>query len=146
MPSKEQPRVLIVEEDPFVLDIISSHLTGAGFDIHIASSMSLAITRMVREQYDAILCDIALMCANGGQPVRELWKRNPHLKGNFVFFTGAILSLLRRFNAKGGSRPVRVIKQVELDEILQAVNETMLGYRSPALATSFRPARRLFGW
>lgn len=145
MPNQGKPRVLIVEEDPFVLDIVSSHLAGAGFDVHIASSMSLAVTRIAGEQYDAILCDIAFMWTNGGQAVRKLWERSPQLKGNFVFFTGAILSLLRRFNANGGSRPVRVIKQVELDEILQAVNETMLGYPIPALATSLRSPWRLFG-
>ncbi|MDW5562746.1 MAG: DUF835 domain-containing protein [Methanomassiliicoccus sp.] len=65
-------KVLIVDDNPAILDIVSELVSGAGFDPRTASGGKEALERVVTERPDLILLDINMPDMDGWTVLRKL--------------------------------------------------------------------------
>lgn len=81
-------RILIIENDPFILELLSDLLTHFGYSVEKAPSGSEAMEKINREEFDGILLDIQLYDMDGRHLYRALAERSSLLAGKVVFVTG----------------------------------------------------------
>ncbi len=72
-----KPTLLIVDDEPSVLEVLSILLRDEGYEISTASSLTAARTRLANERPDLVLCDILMPDGNGLDLLREIKAGNP---------------------------------------------------------------------
>jgi CheY-like chemotaxis protein len=72
----EKKKVLIVEDDPEVVEALSCLLRNAGFQVAQASHALAAVCSLVRSQPDIILVDIRMPVMDGLSLVKEIKSHN----------------------------------------------------------------------
>ncbi len=70
-------RVLIVEDDELVADLIVSILEQVDFDVEHVSRLTTALARLVREGFDLVVTDLNLADSSGPDTVRFLRRAAP---------------------------------------------------------------------
>ncbi|HXJ53759.1 MAG TPA: response regulator transcription factor [Burkholderiales bacterium] len=65
-------RVLLVEDDARLAEMVSEYLGGAGFDISRVASGAAALERLARQPYDALVLDLNLPDIDGLEVCRRL--------------------------------------------------------------------------
>lgn len=73
-------QILLVEDDPFLIDIYQQKFKKEGFNLEIVSDGDAALSIMEEKKPDLLLLDIVLPEKDGWQILREI-KKNPKLKG-----------------------------------------------------------------
>jgi DNA-binding response OmpR family regulator len=68
-------RVLLVEDDTRLAEMVSEYLGGAGFDISRVASGAAALERLARQPYDALVLDLTLPDIDGLEVCRRLRTR-----------------------------------------------------------------------
>ncbi len=68
-------RVLVVEDDPVVLDVVTTGLREAGFAADAVGSAESAETALLGEHFDLVLLDLGLPGADGLEFLRRLRRR-----------------------------------------------------------------------
>jgi DNA-binding response OmpR family regulator len=66
------PKLLLVEDDAAVADVVAFHLRGAGYDVEHASDGHLALRRIESQRWDLVLLDVMLPGADGFEICRRL--------------------------------------------------------------------------
>ena len=64
--------VLIVEDDPRLAEMVAEYLGEAGFRVTVAARGAVALERLAREAYDAVLLDLMLPDMDGLEVCRQL--------------------------------------------------------------------------
>lgn len=78
--SKNNPtRLLIADDDRWLLESMSDWLRGVGYEVQTASSIDEAGQRLGRDSYDLMLCDVRFDDGDGIQFLRKLRKRFPDM-------------------------------------------------------------------
>ncbi len=72
-------RVLVVDDDPGMLDTLSDVLTAAGYETAMAASGSEAIDKAQGTMFDVIIMDIQMPGLNGVQTLHALRAVDPHV-------------------------------------------------------------------
>ena len=84
-------RILVVDDEPVILDFVSRVLTDEGHEVEIADNAEDALRKMKSQRYGLILLDIKMPGMSG----TELYKRIQGIAGSLakrvVFITGDIL-------------------------------------------------------
>src|SRR5499427_4036350 len=70
-------RVLIVEDDPNIVDLIRSNLAVRGFDTFVSTDGSKALALLDTEQPDMVLLDLMLPEVDGFELCRQIRERSP---------------------------------------------------------------------
>jgi two-component system KDP operon response regulator KdpE len=70
-------RVLIVEDDPNIVDLIRSNLAVRGFDTLVSIDGSKALSMLETEQPDMVLLDLMLPEVDGFELCRQIRERSP---------------------------------------------------------------------
>ncbi len=70
--SLPKPKILIVDDDPQILEVFSSLLEDAGYQIDKAEHALAAVAAVVRSAPDLILADIRMPIVDGKELVQEL--------------------------------------------------------------------------
>src|ERR1700744_4814668 len=70
-------RVLIVEDDPNIVDLIRANLSVRGFDTLVSFDGSKALTMLETEQPDMVLLDLMLPEIDGFELCRQIRERSP---------------------------------------------------------------------
>lgn len=65
-------KVLVVDDEPTILEVVSGYLSRAGFDVETATDGSGAISAALRERPDLIVLDLMLPEINGMEVMRIL--------------------------------------------------------------------------
>ena len=65
-------RVLLIEDDTRLAEMVSEYLGGAGFDISRVASGAAALERLARHPYDALVLDLTLPDIDGLEVCRRL--------------------------------------------------------------------------
>ncbi|MCS7048864.1 MAG: response regulator [Verrucomicrobiae bacterium] len=81
-------RVLIVEDDEPLADVIAEVLTFENCDADFAPNALEALQRLDAGDYDAILCDVLMPRMSGEEFFRLVCQRHPHLRDRMLFMTG----------------------------------------------------------
>jgi DNA-binding response OmpR family regulator len=69
-------RILVVEDDPRLADMLSEYLGQAGFEVGVAATGRAALERLSAELFDAVVLDLMLPDMDGLQVCRELRSSN----------------------------------------------------------------------
>lgn len=82
-------KVLLVDDEPDILDIVSYNLEKAGYEIRTAGSGGDAITIAKKFSPDLILLDVMMPEMDGFQTIRAL-RKNPVLDTTIIIFLTAL--------------------------------------------------------
>ena len=85
-------RVLVVDDEYDVGEIISDVLQNDGHAVEVAASGKTALEKLKRQHYDVILSDIRMPGMDGPAFYRALSEANPQLINGLAFITGDTLS------------------------------------------------------
>ena len=72
-------RVLVIDDEPVVLDVLRDLLTKKGFHVEVATSAAEGRERLDSEPWDALLLDLMLPDANGLDVLRWSREQRPEL-------------------------------------------------------------------
>lgn len=81
-------RVLVVDDEPEMIYLLSEVLRRDGHEVDGAQSGREALKRLEEHQYDVILSDVRMPGVDGPALYAELERRDPSLLRRFVFVTG----------------------------------------------------------
>ena len=99
-------KILIVDDEAEIREILSEILAGAQHRVAAVGSGREALERMAAERYDVILADIRMPDLDGRTLYREIERRWPEQAARVVFVTGdSLTSTLHEFASECG-RPV----------------------------------------
>ena len=73
-------KILLIEDDPFIVDIYTAKFKKAGFSIEVASDGETAFEKIKIKKFDILVLDIVLPHVNGWEILEKI-KKDPTLKG-----------------------------------------------------------------
>ncbi|WP_077035925.1 PAS domain S-box protein [Pelomonas sp. KK5] len=85
-------RVLVVDDEPEVAEVMRAMLESAGYEVATADSGLLALELLDTARFDAIVSDLRMPQMDGAALWREISERHPALARSIVFVTGDTLS------------------------------------------------------
>ena len=92
MPSRSTARatkrVLAIDDDPGVLELIAAILEGQGFEVDTARTSQVALRRARQARYDLVILDLILPDADGIILHGKLKKLSPGIEGRRLESTG----------------------------------------------------------
>ena len=81
-------RILLVEDDPLITQLILDMLSLDGHDVDTAPNGIVALEKVHAERYDLILSDLHMPEMDGAGLYRELTLRQAHPPEKIIFLTG----------------------------------------------------------
>ncbi|MCL5962323.1 MAG: response regulator, partial [Chloroflexi bacterium] len=72
----ENPRIVVADDDPYVLDLVKMILEPEGFSVQSASNGQEALTEIAQQRPDIALLDVMMPVMDGVRCCREL-RKNP---------------------------------------------------------------------
>ncbi len=99
----ESLRVLVVDDEPEVADMLRETLEQAGYEVATAESGAVALELLAEARFDAIVSDMRMPDMDGVALWQAVHERLPALSRRMLFVTGDTLSAgLRSFLAESG--------------------------------------------
>src|SRR2546425_6011865 len=87
-------RILLIEDDARLAEMVSEYLGEAGFRVSIASAGHAGLERLAREPFDAVVLDLMLPDMDGLEVCREVRaKSSPSMSGRSEEHTSELQSL-----------------------------------------------------
>jgi two-component system NtrC family sensor kinase len=81
-------RVLVVDDEPIILELLGLFLRGDGHSVATAESVEQALALCGREEFDVVFCDWRMPCRSGDDLYAALCAKDAAYRGRFVFLTG----------------------------------------------------------
>ena len=81
------PRILVVDDDADMREVIALALDGQGYDIEKVGSGPAALEQLAQHAYDLIVCDLHMPDRDGPTVYRAI-ERRPPPRPAFLFVTG----------------------------------------------------------
>jgi two-component system NtrC family sensor kinase len=85
-------RVLVVDDETEIAELIGEMLAGAGYEVMTAESGAVALAMLDEARFDAIVSDLHMPDVDGAALWREVRRRHPALARRMLFVTGDTLS------------------------------------------------------
>jgi len=124
-PRGEKPRILVVDDEPDVLDVIRALLAEAGFDVTAYSSATEALKKAKVRRFDAIVLDLYMPEMSGLLFHAKLKVLNPKLAARTLFVSGYVSKEEVRQYLTTNARFLQ--KPFDSSELVQAVGELVSG-------------------
>lgn len=64
--------ILLVEDDPFLIDIYSTKLKEGGFEVEVVSAGEKVLDKILEKQFDLLVLDIVLPQMDGWEILRKI--------------------------------------------------------------------------
>lgn len=129
--SKNPPAILMVDDTPANLELLSGMLKGRGYKVRAAVSGKLALQASRNDPPDLILLDITMPEMNGYEVCAEL-KADERLKDIPVIFLSALTETIDKVKAFGTGGVDYITKPFQFEEV-EARVETHLELRRQKL-------------
>lgn len=105
MIAKAPARVLLVDDEPAVLEILRQTLLAEGYEVSVAANGREAVERMKEQLFDLVLTDLIMPEKDGIQTILELRGIDPFvpviaMSGGTAAGDGDFLPLARQLGAK----------------------------------------------
>ncbi|OLC15860.1 MAG: hypothetical protein AUH29_06615 [Candidatus Rokubacteria bacterium 13_1_40CM_69_27] len=108
-----RPRILLVDDQADVQDVVAELLTGVGYDVDAVASGEDALDAVACRPYDLVISDLRLPGCSGTALIGEIARRRPRLANRIILLTGELGDL-------AGSLPV-IRKPFSVDDVLHVV-------------------------
>jgi CheY-like chemotaxis protein len=122
-------RILVVDDQVDILDIVVRVLTGAGYACDTAPHGDVALARLADTHYDLVISNLRMPVMDGEALYRHLRVLHPDLKDRIIFCTGDTATPAAQSFLRTTGAPV-LLKPFELTALLEAVG-TKLGRDLP---------------
>jgi CheY-like chemotaxis protein len=130
MKEERRPRVLVIDDDPSVREIVRYLIASFGYDCETAADGARGLARFDEGGWDLVVTDLAMPRMSGWEVVEAIRGRSPTMP--IVLITGLIDSeVMRRADERG----LPVIPKPFREEMLRAVVTKALR-ASPSFETS----------
>lgn len=84
--SENKKRILIVDDDEFLLDMYTVKFKEAGFEVDFAAEGATAKEKIRKHGYDAILLDIVMPQLDGFTLLKELRQEKDNIKDTLIVY------------------------------------------------------------
>jgi two-component system NtrC family sensor kinase len=95
-PGEAARRILVVDDEPEVAELLREVLEGAGFDVLTAESGAVALELLAEARFDAVVSDVRMPDLDGPALWQRLKQAHPALARRVLFVSGDTLSDLAR--------------------------------------------------
>jgi two-component system nitrogen regulation response regulator NtrX len=116
------PSVLIVDDEPSILQSLSGLLSDEGFDVLTASNGYEALKLIDRESPDLVLLDIWMPGIDGIETLQEIKKDNPFIQVIIITGHGTIETAVKA--TKSGAFDF-IEKPLSIDKVIVAINNSL---------------------
>src|SRR6476659_5583989 len=112
--AQARPRLLVVEDDPNIVELLSASLRFAGFEVAAATNGAEALTSARQVPPDLVVLDVMLPDLDGFEVIRRM--RDGGVRTPVVLLTARIRAVLRRSSGELDERSTLSFADLELDE------------------------------
>lgn len=116
------PSILIVDDEPSILQSLGGLLTDEGFEVLTASNGYEALKVIEQESPDLVLLDIWMPGLDGIDTLQEIKKNNPYIQVIIITGHGTIETAVRA--TKMGAYDL-IEKPLSIDKIIVAINNAL---------------------
>jgi DNA-binding response OmpR family regulator len=120
-----QKTILIIDDNPAVIEALQSHLTANGYDVISASDGREGLKKAQEEKPDLVLLDITMPRVNGYQICREL-KQDPKTKNIKIIILSGNIQESDAFWGKESGADDYVTKPFDNAELLKRIEDILL--------------------
>ena len=119
-------KILLVDDDPTVLDLVRETLEGCGYDIDTATNSQEALTKVRDGAFNMIIVDLLLPDMNGFILSQEIKRVNPALADKILFISGILFgqSTVEHLGSVGAGF---LSKPFQIDSLIEAVDKIANG-------------------
>jgi CheY-like chemotaxis protein len=112
-PEAPQRRILIVDDEPGIVDVLQEVLGNSGYRIETASNGAKALNRITSQEYDLIISDLCMPEMSGERLHAAIRENYPHMLDRIIFVTGDTVSpgsrsFLEQTGARWLSKPFNI--------------------------------------
>jgi len=115
-------RILVVDDEPGIRDLIHRGLTSAGHTVDVSSDGQTAWGLIQENRYDCIIADLRMPGINGEQLYQLVMDFDPELARRIAFVTGDTASTEAR-DFLGATGNLVLNKPFDVEELVQRVQE-----------------------
>jgi PAS domain S-box-containing protein len=87
-----QHRLLIVDDEPGIVDVLSSALSERGYQTETAPNGAEALKRIASKEFDLIISDLCMPEMSGEKLFAAISEKHPHMREHIIFVTGDTVS------------------------------------------------------
>ena len=116
------PSILIVDDEPSILQSLSGLLTDEGFDVNTASNGYEALKVIDAESPDLVLLDIWMPGMDGIETLKEIKKGNPFIQVIIITGHGTIETAVTA--TKMGAYDL-IEKPLSIDKVIVSINNAL---------------------
>ncbi len=133
--AEKKARVLVVEDEPTVAQLIADVLQDEGMRVDVILDGREALDRAARESYDLVICDMKMPSLGGQRFYRALQRNGNPLRERFLFVTGDVMAAQTREFLERNRLP-HVAKPFRVEELTEKVHAVLRAQeqREPAPA------------
>jgi two-component system response regulator HydG len=122
MPSHDAPRVLIVDDQAEMAEIIAGELSGRGYAAVASTSGRQALERLQTERFDALVTDVTMPEVDGLELLRASLTLDPSRP---VILMTAFSTLETAINATGDGAYHYLTKPFRLDALVRLLRKAL---------------------
>ena len=131
------PRLLVVDDEPTILELLSGSLRFAGFEVVTAASGAEALRAAAASRPDLVLLDVMMPDGDGFEVVRQMRSSGPDIP---VIFLSARDGVSERVAGLALGGDDYVTKPFSLDEVLERIRAVLRRSGRAAAETRLRVA------
>lgn len=139
--SEEKPRVLVVDDEKFIRDILADFLGMEGYVVRTADDGVSAITELRRTRYDMVISDLKMPNMGGLELLREVNQSNPDTLTVIMTGFGTVETAIDAM--KRGAYDY-ILKPFKVEEIVHIVQRGLEKQRLAAENLRLREALSLY--
>ena len=121
-PDRHEARLLVVEDEPTILELLSGSLRFAGFEVVTAASGIEALRAAAASRPDLILLDVMIPDGDGFEVIRRIRSGGPHVPVIFLTARDAVHERVAGLTLGGDDY---VTKPFSLDEVLARIRAVL---------------------
>src|SRR5258708_1731614 len=137
----ERPRVLVVDDEKVIRDMLAEFLGMEGYDVRTAEDGVAAVSELKKEQFDLVLSDLKMPRMGGIALLEEIAKTSPDALTVIMTGFGTVETAIDAM--KRGAYDY-VLKPFKLDEVVHVVQRGLEKQRMAAENLRLREALSLY--
>ncbi|MEO7094632.1 MAG: response regulator, partial [Polyangiales bacterium] len=140
-PVQDRPRVLVVDDEKFIRDILADFLGMEGYEVRTAEDGQAALQEMSRGSYDVVISDLKMPKMGGIELLDEIAKRTPNVLTVIMTGFGTVETAIDAM--KRGAYDY-VLKPFKVEEVVHIIQRALEKQRLSAENLRLREAVSLY--